>query len=118
MDVTKTSEHIQINIRRQNPSQEPPVYSKAPYHDLKDTDVLCIFKIKIESQNMEYGWNKDQWPYPIQYQDAKLQSGSSILLQIPYQDLKDMDVFCIFQIKIESTNSEYGWNKDQWPYQN
>ena len=33
------------------PSQEPPVSSKAPNEDLKDTDVLCNFKIKIESQN-------------------------------------------------------------------
>ena len=27
--------------------------------DLKDMDVLCTFKIKIESQNSEYGWTKD-----------------------------------------------------------
>ena len=51
MDETKASDHVQINLRLQNPNQEPPASSKAPYQDLKDIDVLCIFKIKIESQN-------------------------------------------------------------------
>ena len=64
MGVPKTSEHIQINIRMQKPSQEPPVSSKAPNEDLKDMDFLCTFKIKIESQNLEYGCTKDQWSYP------------------------------------------------------
>ena len=31
-----------------NPSQEPPVSSKAPNKDLKDMDVLCTFKIMRE----------------------------------------------------------------------
>ena len=48
IDETKTSDHIQINIRMPIPSQEPPVSFKAPYQDLKDMDVLCICKIKIE----------------------------------------------------------------------
>ena len=39
----------------QNPSQEPPVSSKAPNQDLKNMDVLCTFKIKIESQNVDHG---------------------------------------------------------------
>ena len=51
----KTSDHIQINIRIQNSSQEPPASSKAQNRDLKNMDVLCTFKIKIESQNSEYG---------------------------------------------------------------
>ena len=68
MDKTKTSDHIQINIRKQNPSQEPPASSKAPYQDLKDMDVLCIFKINIESQKLKYEWNKDQGPYTNQDQ--------------------------------------------------
>ena len=59
MGVSKTSDHIQIIIRMQNPSQEPPVPSKAPYQDLKDMDVLCTFKIKIESQNLEYMCTND-----------------------------------------------------------
>ena len=66
MGEPKTRGHIQINIRMQNPSQAPQVSSKAPNKDLKDTDDLCTFKIKIESQNLEYGITKDQWPYPNQ----------------------------------------------------
>ena len=46
--VSKTSDHIQIKIKVSNPSQEPPAPTKVPYQDLKDMDVLCTFKIKIE----------------------------------------------------------------------
>merc|ERR1711954_8917 len=53
-------DHIQINIRIPNPSQKPPASSKAPNEDLKDMDVLCTFKIKIESQNLDLGCIKDQ----------------------------------------------------------
>ena len=49
MGVSKTVDHIQIKIKMPNPSQELPVSSKAPNKDLKDIDILCIFKIKIES---------------------------------------------------------------------
>ena len=64
MVVSKTSDHIQIKIKMQDPSQDPPVSSKAPNEDLQDMDGLCTFKIKIESQNSEYGSTKDHWPYP------------------------------------------------------
>merc|ERR1711954_417360 len=77
---SKTSDHIQINIRMPNPSQEPPASFKAPNKDLKDMDVLCTFKIKIESQNLEYMCTRDQTPYPNHYQDAKPQSGTSSIL--------------------------------------
>ena len=49
MGVSKSSDHIQIKIKMPNPSEEIPASSKAPNEDLKDFDVLCIFKIKIES---------------------------------------------------------------------
>merc|ERR1712081_15326 len=88
MCVPKTSDHIQINIRMPNPSQEPPASSKAPNEDLKDMDLLCTFKIKIESQNLAYGCTKYQRPYPNQYQDAKPQSGTSSNLQSPKSGLK------------------------------
>ena len=81
-----------------NPSQEPPVSYKAPNEDLKDMDVLCTFKIKVGSQNLDHGYIKDQQPY---------QWG-----------LKIQDVLCTFKIKIESWNFEYGYIKDQWPYLN
>merc|ERR1711954_246289 len=60
MCVLKTTDHIQINIRIPNPSQEPPAPPKAPNEDLKDMDVLCTFKDKIESQNFEYRCIKGQ----------------------------------------------------------
>ena len=64
MGISKTNDHIQIKIKMQNPSQEPPVSSKAPNEDLKDMDVFSTFKIKIESQNLDHACIKDQWPYP------------------------------------------------------
>ena len=60
LDVSKTSNHIQIKIKIPTLSQKPPASSKAPYQDLKDMDVLCTFKIKIESKNLEYECTKDQ----------------------------------------------------------
>ena len=73
MGVSKTSDHMQIKTKIQNLSQEPSP-NQSPNQGLKDMDVLCTFKIKIESQNFEYGWTKDQQPYQNQYQDAKPQS--------------------------------------------
>ena len=83
MGVQKTSDIIRIKIKMLNFSQKPPASSKAPYKDLKDIDVFCIFKIQIESQILEYVWKKDQWQYPNQDQDTKLQSGTSSILQSP-----------------------------------
>ena len=60
MDVSNTSDHIQIKIKVPNPSQEPPVCSKAQNQDLDDIYVLCTFKIKIESKKSEHGCIKDQ----------------------------------------------------------
>ena len=58
--ISKTSNHIKIKIKIPNPSQEPPVSSKDQNEDLKDMDVLCTFKIKIESQHLDHGFIKDQ----------------------------------------------------------
>ena len=52
MGVPKTSDHTQINIGIENPSQDPSASSKAPNQELKDMDVLCTFKIQIKSQKM------------------------------------------------------------------
>ena len=48
--MSKTGDHIEIKIKMPNPSQEPPAPSKAPNEDLKDINVICTFKIKIQSQ--------------------------------------------------------------------
>ena len=64
-----------MKIKMPNLSHEPPVSSKDPNQDLKDMDVLCTFKIKIDSDKI---WNKlisktsghikinIQMPYPRQ----------------------------------------------------
>ena len=106
MSVSKTSKHIQIEIRIPNHSQEPPASSKAPDEDLKDMDVLCTFKIKIESQNLEYGCTKDQWPYPKQYKDAKPQSGTSSVLQSPKWGLKGHG--CSLHLQNQDRESKFG----------
>ena len=61
MGISKTSDYIQIKTKMPNPSQEPPASSKSPNEYLKDIDVLCTFKIKMESKNLEYEYIKDQW---------------------------------------------------------
>ena len=73
MVVKKTSDHIQIIIKMPNPSQEPPASPKGLNDDLKDMDALRTFKIKIESQNLDHGRTKDQWPYLNKNQNAKPQ---------------------------------------------
>ena len=83
MCLLKTNDHIQIKKKMPNPSQEPPASSKAPNEDLKDMDVLCTFKITIESQNFDHRYIKDQWPYLNQDQDSKPKSGTSSVIQIP-----------------------------------
>ena len=87
MGVSQSGEQIQIKIKMPNHSQEPPVSSKAPHQDLKVMDVLHTFKMMIESQNVEHGCTKDQWQHPYQNQDAKLQSETSNVLQIPKSGL-------------------------------
>ena len=118
MGVPKTSDHIQINIRMPNSSQEPPASSKAKNEDLKDMDVLCTFKIKIKSKNSDHEYIKDQWPYPNQDKDAKPQSGTSSILQSPKSGLQGHEWSFTFKIKKESQNSNHGCIKDQWPYPN
>ena len=51
MGIPKTNYHIKIKIKMPKPSEELPASSKGPNEDLKDMDVLCTLKIKIESQN-------------------------------------------------------------------
>ena len=48
MGVTKTSDLIQIKIKMPESSQEPPAPTKDTNKDLKDMDILCTFKFKVE----------------------------------------------------------------------
>ena len=86
MDETKTSDHIHINIRILNPSQKPPVSSKAKNQDLNDMAALCTFKTKTESQNFDHGCIKDQWPYPNEVQDAQLSQEPTAPSKSPNQN--------------------------------
>ena len=88
MGVLKTNDNIQIKIKIPNPSQEPPAPTKSPNQDLKDMDVLCTFKIKIESHHSDHRCIKDKWPYPNKDQDAIPQKGTSSVLQSSKSGLK------------------------------
>ena len=137
--VSKTNQNIQIKIMIPNPSQEHPASSKAPNQDLKDMDVLCTFKIKIEGQYSEQWCIKDYWPYINQDPDAKPQQANIWIMgapkasdhiqiknkipklsqeppvssKAPNQDLKDTDVLCTFKIIVNSQNSNNRCIKDQ-----
>ena len=101
-----------------NPSQEPSAFSRAPNLDLKDIDVLCTLKIKIKTQNLKHGVQmtsdhiqiKVKMPNPSQHSPASSKA--------PNLDLKDIDVLCSFEIKVESGNSEHWCFKAHWPYLN
>ena len=72
MGVPKTSDHIQINLRMPNPSQEPPASSKAPNEDLKDIDVLCPLKSRYRAKIGIIGISKQgSLAYPNPDQNAK-----------------------------------------------
>ena len=81
--VAKTSDNIQIKNKMPNPSQEPPVSSKALNEDLKDITINLI-QIKINMTN------------PSQEPSASPNSLN--------EDLKDMYALCTFKIKIKSQN--------------
>ena len=83
MGVSKRSDHIQIKIKMPYFRQEPQASFKAPNQDSKDMNVLCTFKIKVESQNLDHGYIKDLGPYLNQDQDTKPQSGTPNNLQSP-----------------------------------
>ena len=95
----KVRDHIQIKIKMPNPSQEPPLSPKAPNEGLKDMDVLCTLKIKIESPNLDQGYIKAHWPYPNQEKDAKTFQEPPASSKAPKKDFKDMQVLRTFKIK-------------------
>ena len=111
MGISKTSDHIQIKIKMPNPSQEPQASPKAQNQDFKDMAVLCSFEIKIESRHSEHGLTTDQWSYPNQDQDAKPQSGTSIILQSPKWGLKGHG--CSLHLQNQDREPKFG----SWLYQ-
>ena len=92
MGVPKTNDHIQINIRMPNPSQEPPASSQAPNVDLKDMDVFCTFKTKrwCQIQNRGVSKTSDYNQIKIKMKNPGQEPPASS--KAPNVDLKDMDV--------------------------
>ena len=64
-----------------NPSQAHPASSKDPHQDINNMDVLCTFKINKENQNLDQTYLKIYELNSNHDQDAKLQSGTSSILQ-------------------------------------
>ena len=60
MGVSKTSDYIQNKILMPYTNQELQASLKALNQELKDIDILCAFKVKIESQNPERWDIKDR----------------------------------------------------------
>ena len=56
MSVSKTNFNIQIKNKMANPIQKTVASSNAANEDLEDMDVLCTFKIKLESPNSINGY--------------------------------------------------------------
>ena len=94
MGVSKTNDHIELMIKIPNPSQEPPTSSKAPYEDFEDTNVLCIFIIKIESQNLNHGCTKVQDHIQIKIKMPNSSQEPPKSSKNPNQDFKDTGVLC------------------------
>ena len=68
--------------------------------------VLCTFKIKAESQNLEHGCIMIPNPSQEPLQSSKATN----------QDLKEIYVLCTFKIKAESKYFEHGFIKYEGPY--
>ena len=101
MGVSKTSDHIQVKIKMQNLNHKPPTSSKALNQDLKDMNVLCTFKTKIESQNLEHGCTivpKTSDPFSIKIMILNPSQDPLAFLKASNQDFKDMNVLCTFKI--------------------
>ena len=117
MGVPNTNDNIQIKIKILNPSQEPPLSSKAQNQGEEDMDVLYTFKIKIKRQNLDCWCMKEQLLFPNQDKDAKYQSRTSRVLQSQESGLKGHG--CSLYLKYQdSQNSDHGCIKDQRPYPN
>ena len=109
MGLSKTNNHFYIKIQMPNPSQEPLASSRAPNRGLKDMDVLCTFKMRIQSENKKKMCIKDQRSY--QNQDANPHSGAFSILQSPKWGLRGQG--CPLHLKNQDREPKYR----SWLYQ-
>ena len=114
MGVSKTSDHIQIKIKMQNPGQEPPTSSKAPNDDLKEMDVLCNFKIKIDSTKiLNKAISKTSGHIQIKIKMPYLRKEPPVSSKAPNQDLNYIYVLFTFKIQIKRQNLVTGCTNNQ-----
>ena len=66
--------------------QHPP----KPNWDMKDMEVLCTFKINVDSQKSDHGYIKDKWLYPKQDLDSQHQSWTSSFLENNFEGINKM----------------------------
>merc|ERR1711954_538919 len=97
----------------QKPNQKAPVSSKAP-----NQGVLCNFKIKKESQNLELGGIKTIVHIQIKIKMPNPSQEPPASSNAPNEDFNNMDVLCTLKIKIESQNLDHECIKDQLQYPN
>ena len=71
--MSKISDHMQIKTNMSHLSQEAPASCKDVNYDLKGMDISSTFRVNCDSQNMEHGWFREQFPYHNGDQDAKPQ---------------------------------------------
>ena len=93
--------------------QHPP---KSPNQDLKDMDVLCAFKIKIETQIWKRGLPKTSDHIRIKIKIWTPSQEPPVSCIARNQDLHGHR--CTFKIKSQRQHWEYKCIKDQWPYSN
>ena len=65
MGASKTSDYVKIKIKMPNPGQEPPSSSNAPNKDLKDMDVLCLFRSRERHKIQSMGLSKTSYHIQI-----------------------------------------------------
>ena len=94
MDVSNTSDHIQIKIKMPDPNQEPPVFCRASNQDKKNVDILCMFKRKSWIREL-LNFNKH---IKIQIEMSDNNQEPTVSPKTPNQDLMDMGVLCNFKI--------------------
>ena len=85
-----------------NPTQEHPATFKALDEDFKDMNVLCSFKIKIESQIGIMGVSKTNDYIQIKIKMPNSNQEPPVSSKATNEDSKVMHVLCTFKIKIES----------------
>ena len=66
--------------------------SKAPNQDLKGMVILCTFKIKVESQNLDQGTKKTTDQIKIKIKMPNPSKETPVSSKAPSQDLEDMNV--------------------------